>query len=216
MGILTTKTGRMDITLDLSSRYIFVQQKWKYKWLTDPNYPNLSPWTTQEKRDFHNRSDIMIWKLWSSKAYAFMTGKSSFAQQYKGIRFKINIDIKWVVRAEKEHWKVDVYKIPPGEFRGSQVSWAGKYIILDSEDNKPRGDLAAPNQVPVTHELGHTFRDLSTTNLGILDEYPASSLHYIDKQSIMNAGTEIRSRHFEYLKSKLNLLLPAASFDIKI
>jgi hypothetical protein len=202
----------MDITLNLSEGYIFVQQKWRYNWLIASNYPNVSAWTIQEKRKFHNESDKWIWSLWSSKAYAVITGNSSLAQKYRNTKFKINVDIKWVIGRETEHWNVNVYKIPKGVIRGSSVKWVARSIELDSEDTASRTDLL--NQIPVTHEFGHTFKDSRHSNLGILDEYPPNSPHFTDQHSIMNRGTEVRTRHFDYLKQQLNLLFPSVSFDI--
>jgi hypothetical protein len=211
MAIYAIKTDRMDITLDLSSGYIFVQQKWRYNWIDESG---KNPWTLQEKRDFHNKADQLIWKFWSSKAYAFMTGNTALAQRYRGSKFKINLDIKWVIGRETEHWNIDVYKVPVGVFRGSFVRWANRQIELDSQDTIPRTDLL--NQVPVTHEFGHTFRHSGSSNYGTLDEYPDTSPHAADRYSIMNRGTEVRNRHYDYLKQQLNLLLPSASFNINL
>lgn len=218
MSIHAVKTERMDITISLSAGYIFVQQKWKYNWLIHPNHQGLSAWTYQEKRNFHNKSDQLIWKLWSSKAYAIMTGNSPLAEKYKNIKFPINIDIKWTLASDSSHWEVDVYKIPSGDFDRSYVSWAARKIRLDSEDIKARADLL--NQVPVTHELGHSIGYSSAITGVRMDEYPSQAhpnpRYGADVASIMNHGTEVRIRHFEYLKQQLNALLPNAAFDIVI
>ncbi len=201
MNIHAVKTDRMDITIDLNSRHIFVQQKWRYNWLIDPNHPNQSAWTIEEKRNFHNKSDQIIWKLWSTKAYLMMRGGSTLAQQYRNVKFPVHIDIKWVTGSENTHWKVDVYKVPYGTFRGSQANWSKRHITLDTEDYSDRD---YPGQIPVAHELGHTFRDMTTyPKLGTLDEYKrtkgvSDSRYHSDRGSIMNVGSSVRERHYAY------------------
>lgn len=222
MNIHAVKTDRMDITIDLASHYVFVQQKWKYNWLIDPNHPKQSAWTYKEKHDFHNKSDQIIWKLWSNKAYLMMQGSSALAQRYRNVKFYINIDVKWVIGSETEHWNVDVYKIPSGSSRGSSANWGNRTITLDSEDYKKRTDLGTVDgQYPVTHELGHTFKNMTTLfsgrNFGTLDEYSttvSNPSYHSDKSSIMNHGSSVRDRHYEYLKHELNLLLPTALFEV--
>lgn len=225
MNIHAVKTDRMDITIDLASRYVFVQQKWRYNWLIDPKHPNQSTWTIEEKRNFHNKSDQIIWKLWSTKAYLMMRGGSTLAQQYRNVKFPVHIDIKWVTGSENTHWKVNVYKIPAGTIGESGVRWGDQQIILDSKDYKARTDKIAPGQYPVSHELGHTFKNESglypNRRFGTLDEYKrtkgvSDSRYHSDRGSIMNIGNDVRERHYAYLKEQLNRLLPTAMFEVYV
>lgn len=192
--------------------------------MIDPNHPNQSAWTIEEKRNFHNKSDQIIWKLWSTKAYLMMRGGSTLAQQYRNVKFPVHIDIKWVTGSENTHWKVDVYKIPAGGLRRSGMQWGVRQIILDSEDYKARTDIVAQGQYPVSHELGHTFQDKSglypNRTFGTLDEYPQAGLsnarYHSDRGSIMNVGSGVRERHYAYLKEQLNRLLPRAMFEVYV
>ena len=219
MSVHAVRTERMDITISLQAGYIFVQQKWKYNWLTNhPRYPNQTAWTYQEKKNFHNKSDQLIWELWSSKAYAVTTGDSELAQKYKDVKFPINIDIKWTLPPNSAHWDVNVYKISESGIFQSYVEWSTRKIWLDSEDIKPRTRLL--NQIPVAHEMGHSLGNSFYVTGVRMDEYPNKShphpTYGNDQRSMMNRGTEVRVRHFDYLKQQLNTLLPTANFDIII
>jgi hypothetical protein len=218
MAILAVKTDRMDITMDLSSGYIFVQQKWRYNWIDESG---RKPWTLQEKRDFHNRADKWIWKLWSSKAYAMITGNSNLARKYKNTKFRINVDIKWVVGSENEHWNVEVRKIsinvsPPSR---SEVFWNSRRIKLYScdVDEYAYAGKANPSikyvQYTVAHEFGHAFGNTNSlpdsfSSIRHGDEYREPYLSiYQDDGSMMSVGSTVRQRHYDYLKSELERMM---------
>ena len=203
MPIYATKTERMDITFDLSSKYIFVQQKWRYNWI---NEEGANPWTLEEKRNFHNKADQWIWSVWSSQAYAVITGNSKLAIEYRNTKFKINIDIKWVVGRETEHWAVDVTKIDRDAF----VIWNLRRINLKMADvdySSNRGVVDNSMrylQTPVAHEFGHSFGNTRYVSTDHGDEYEGALLsRYADDGSIMSAGNAVRLRHFDYLKNQL-------------
>ncbi|MDR3339680.1 MAG: hypothetical protein LBT25_06270 [Candidatus Symbiothrix sp.] len=213
MAIYAVKTDRMDITLNLSSGYIFVQQKWRYNWIDESG---TNPWTLQEKRDFHNRADKWIWDLWSSKAYAVLIGNSRLAQEHKNTKLKINVDIKWVTGREQEHWNVNVTKID----RNSYIRWNNRTIKLHINDVAIVGvdGRADPDMryahIPVTHEFGHSLGNsryaLSSSDSIAMhgDEYKDPGLSmYRDDASIMSVGTAIRPRHFDFLKIQLTRLV---------
>lgn len=62
---LIKKTDRMDIYLEEYRQIILIRQRWKYNWL---NERNTTSWTLFEKRDFHNKVDNIIWKIWDRKS----------------------------------------------------------------------------------------------------------------------------------------------------
>ena len=215
MAIYAVKTDRMDITWDLSSGYIFVQQKWRYNWI---NESGVTPWTLEEKRDFHNRADKLIWDLWSSQAYAMITSNSKLAKHYRNTKFKINVDIKWVIGKESEHWTVNVTK----RNHGTNINWIAREIQLYSSvsiNSYGRQGVVDPTmryaQVGVTHEFGHT---LGNSEYALDSSQPAYPMHgdeykgrglskYKDDASIMSVGSNIRQRHFDYLKIQLENLI---------
>jgi hypothetical protein len=212
MACYAVKTDRMDITLDLSRCCIFVQQKWRYNWIDESG---RNPWTLQEKRDFHNRADKWIWEMWSSKAYAMITGNSKLAQEYRNTKFKINVDIRWVVGREDEHWSVDVRKIPKGDFSKSAVLWHQRKIILDTEDLNYRVATDPYLQVPVTHEFGHTIGNPPQRN-NDGDEYMQWSAYSTDIGSIMHSGTVVKDRHYDHLKQHIDRLISGVTFIIRL
>jgi hypothetical protein len=206
------KTNRMDITVDFSSHYIFVQQKWKYNWIDNPS----DPWTLEEKRLFHNKADQLIWKFWSSKAYAMITGNSRLAGEYRNIKFNINVDIKWTIGSAAAHWNVEVVK---NDAR-SNAHWTNQQARLDIYDiyavDRP-GKLDTTQiyaQYPVVHEVGHLLGNTIHIQGMHGDEYKEPQLSlYSDENSVMNIGNAVRDRHFDYLKSELKRLLKS---DIEI
>jgi hypothetical protein len=221
--VYAVKTDRMDITLSLSAGYIFVQQKWRYNWIDESG---RNPWTLQEKRDFHNRADKWIWELWSSRAYAMITGNSKLAQEYRNTKFRINVDIKWVVGKEQEHWNVYVRKIN----RRSYVEWIKRNIYLHhKEDIMYLGisGIVDPSmkyaQVGVAHEFGHTLgntpalQSIDSINHRMHgDEYQEPFLSkYQDDASMMSVGSNVRQRHYDYLKSELERMM-SVGFEIHL
>jgi hypothetical protein len=214
MAILAVKTDRMDITWDLSSGYILVQQKWRYNWI---NEPGVAPWSYQETLDFHNRADKWIWDMWSSKAYAMILGNSKLAQEYRNTKFKINVDIRWVVGKEHEHWNVYVNK----KDKDAYVIWDYRQIKLSIQDIDYGNTIGRVDstmhyaQIGVAHEFGHAFGNsphaLRESDPGYPmhgNEYEEPSLSkYRDDASIMGVANTVRQRHFDYLKIQLKNLI---------
>lgn len=74
------------------------------------------------------------------------------------------------------------------------------------------------NQLPVSHEFGHTFGNVPQHGHG--DEYrhdpPFASPHLGDRNSIMNAGNSLRPRHFGQVLNALGDIAPDTRFTISL
>ncbi|WP_055446528.1 hypothetical protein [Lacinutrix mariniflava] len=208
--IYSSKTDRMDITIDIPNSTIFIQQKWKYDW---KNLPKTSAWTYTEKKAFHNQADRLLWQQWSSHFILNCTGTSNIAKNYNTSNFKVNFDIKWVLTGE--HWNVNVKKIKKGTFSSSSVSWNSRVINLDTEDLIYTEKRTNIYQFPLSHEFGHAIGNSKYAAKGMhADEYKASSKFNLDYTSRMNAGSELRERHIDFILLNLNKMIPNTTFII--
>jgi len=213
MGHVVRETDWCVIDLDTKSGFIFLQQRWQYTWAVDKG---VSSWTLPEKREFHNRADRAIWATWSNRVRLRASGTSELAMRFAKTSILINLDVRWVT--SKPHWQVTVTKIPPGDFRTSSVQWNARKISLDSEDFKEveRCTTAAKpvcqTQIPVAHEFGHAVGNTAVLKRG--DEYKTGHSHKADRDSIMNVGSVLRTRHFRTVLEELNKMVPNTTFAI--
>jgi hypothetical protein len=212
MGHIVRDTGWCEIDVDTTVGRVFLQERWQYNWLTSPG---TTAWTQKERRDFHNRADQSIWAAWSNHAALTVAGKSPFARNFAGKLIPINLDIRWVTA--RPHWTVNVTKVPPGNYRQSNVQWTARVINLDTEDFTTRTicsgtPRACQTQIPVAHEFGHTIGNTSTLARG--DEYPDASPHSTDTGSIMHSGHQLRSRHFKTILDEMNRMIPDTTFTV--
>jgi len=192
MGHVVRETAWCTIDIDTRIGRVFLQERWQYIWKVQPG---LAAWTSDEKRDFHQRADRSIWAAWSNRASLGVVGKSDFAKRFSRRRIPINLDIRWVVA--KPHWTVTVTKIPAGQFRKSKVEWASRTVSLDTNDFKTRSictgtPKVCTTQVPVAHEFGHTVGN--TVVFGRGDEYKSSSPHRGDQGSILHCFNNFSAR----------------------
>lgn len=177
--------------------------------------PPLSPWTLEEKRNFHNRADRNIWAAWSNRARFNVTGTSGFARRFQASGVSINLDIRWVTA--NEHWNVTVWKIPANQLRISNVRWNSRTIELDTNDfttrvfNNAAG--ATTRQIPVAHEFGHAVGNTAVLNRG--DEYNNTSPHVNDNASILHSGSQLRDRHFITIIDEMNTMIPNCTFSVR-
>lgn len=210
---IARRTDRMDITVATTDddRYVFVQQKWLYSW---NNLATSTPWTHSERQRFHHQVDRLIWGGWSGRYVVKVNGTSAFARNHASDSFRINFDVRWVLR--DPHWNVAVTKIPAGQFQRSSVNWGGRRITLDSEDiaaRNIRGGGVTYRQFPLRHEFGHAVgNSVHAYPEGHGDEYRTASPHVDDHASMMNIGNQLRQRHADYLIRELNVMVPNTTF----
>ncbi|MGB1312306.1 hypothetical protein [Bizionia paragorgiae] len=210
--IYAVKTERMDITVDLGSSVVFIQQKWKYNWKTSPK---VTAWSYVEKKEFHNKADKLLWSGWSNRYTLKVSGSSNIAKKYNRKELQVNFDIKWVLNSE--HWTVQVKKIETGKFNTSSVNWTSRLINLDTEDLKVvtrTKNKKAYKQYPISHEFGHAIGNTSHIKGMHSDEYKTTSSFNIDLQSRMNIGDTLRRRHIDYIITELNKMIPNTVFSI--
>lgn len=214
MGHVTRDTDRAAIDIDTVTGQILIAQKWAYRWHVEKG---LSGWTQAEKTNFHRRSDLAVWAVWSNHAKFAVSGSSPFAQRFKNRLLPINLDIRWVLTGQ--HWTVNVTKVPASKFYPSQVFWAQRVIQLGSHDYAAQERTLGKHkryQRTVAHEYGHAAGNTGVLNRG--DEYPKpsgpASPHVKDETSIMHVGEELRRRHFITMTEELNRMIPAAIFRL--
>lgn len=89
MGHLVAKEDWGVVDLNTTTGRVFVQEDWLYTWLL---YPGVaSHWTLAEKRLFHHRVDIGVWKLWSNHLILNVSGTAPFPAR----RVPVNFDVRW-------------------------------------------------------------------------------------------------------------------------
>ena len=215
MGHVVRDTPWCVLDIDTVEGRVFMQERWKYIWIAPPP---MAAWTYEEKRLFHQRADRAIWAAWSNRATLGVAGASAFARNFSARGVPINLDIRWVT--QREHWTVTVTKIPDNQLKRSSVLWSARTISLDTNDFKTRTiaiagavPAASTTQVPVAHEFGHAAGN--TSQLGRGDEYPPTSPHAGDNQSIMHSGHQLRSRHFRTILDELNQMIPGTTFSVR-
>lgn len=204
MGHLVAKEPWGTVDLNTTEGRVFVQQDWYYVWTT---VGAVSPWTTPEKRHFHNTLDRHIWGQWSDRLRIYPSGAHDLARRFGASGMRLTFDVRWVTG--RGHWTVTVRKLVPGGSYRSNVTFASRTIELDSEDLKAHGvaNAAGKNTTgfrTAPHEFGHT--------IGVDDEYNAGSVNLADTQSVMNIGRQLRSRHAQLIVDTLRRLTPACAF----
>lgn len=211
MGHLTSNHPWGMVDLDTASGRVFVQQDWHYIWCV---YAGADPWTYREKYLFHRQADRAIWGIWSNRLVLHVNGTAPFPDR----KIPVNFDIRWKISGSS-HFTVLAWKVPPGSGPTdpvwSSVTWHDKRIQLSSADVLPRSAANAAGEstqsfLTIPHEFGHALDDLPDEYNESTPESPNPYLH--DRDSIMNVGREIRSRHIEPLCDALKAMVPTATF----
>jgi len=210
------KTDHLDIHIDESAKTITIRQRWKYEWRYD-SLNGITNWTAAEKQDFHKKVLSLITSIWQGAPRIHLKGDSDFVKRNAYNSFKFRFDIQQV--DSNEHWTVLANKISSTARLTSTVNWSTRRIVLDTNDTVPTrktNGLAIELQIPVAHEFGHTIGNIPYLYQGSHgDEYNSnltfdlgagiaqSITNFKDSQSIMNIGSFIRQRHFDYLLREL-------------
>ena len=220
MAYVDAHPGWADISLNLETCHVFVQENWHYNWVVDAP---LSAWNLAEKRAFHSQVDRQIWSVWSSGRYHVrVRGNNPFARRFSHGLPTTEFDIRWVLHGG--HWQVTARKMAGGRARAwpadySQVDFAAKKVTLVTVDfAASRGATNDAGQsrasFPVgAHEFGHTNPD-HTGAAPTDDEYNTGSTNLGDTDSLMNIGRQVRARHVSGLLTELDRMVPGASFYV--
>lgn len=210
MGHVVRETDWCTIDLDTTAGRVFFQQRWMYNWVEKPPY---KLWTLAEKRNFHRRSDVAIWAVWSNQTRLGVSGTSAFARTFARSGVHINLDVRWVLA--KGQWTVYVTKVAnPGDFP-SEVKWGDRKIFLGSTDFNALTYNYGPkptSQRTVAHEFGHAVGNTYELKRG--DEYKSGSPYAKDFTSIMHTGGHLRARHFRTIIEVLDTMVPDTKFSI--
>jgi len=204
-----------DISLNLETGHLFIQENWRYHWTVEPG---ASPWTLAQRRHFHNTLDRQIWSVWSNRVHIRMRGNHPLVRRFPGGLPSVEFDIHWVLKGGQ--WTVNVRKMPPGSTPTSFVSNVDlptHTINLDSADlaayqpSNAVGDTRTFRAGP--HEFGHTMPDPGGTGQGNHDEYVGGEVGTADTDSVMNIGHQLRARHLSALLTELHRMVPAVVFS---
>jgi hypothetical protein len=193
---------------------VFVEQRWLYSWQVQTP---MAPWSLSEKRAFHKEVNKQIWASWSDRVKLSVAGTSEFAKKFATTRLPINLDIRWVL--SDGQWTTTAWKMRDDNIEISSIDWGTRSVTLYANDMAPRSACtSAVPQVCTTgfrtmpHEFGHAIGN--TAVLGRGDEYNAGSANLADTTSIMNIGTQLRTRHFRTLLEAMNTMIPGTTFAV--
>ncbi|HZH01161.1 MAG TPA: hypothetical protein VEY32_08770 [Flavisolibacter sp.] len=215
MGHITKKTAYFDIDINSDSKNILIIQKWKYEWLAN----GFSSWTHEERQKMHKSFERVIDGTWSNNAKVKISGNSKYAELYQKETFSVTFDVQWIT-GTPFHFKVEVRKVAPKDYSNiPNVQWSRNLIQLYSIDTTALAKVGAPagiKQKNVAHEFGHAIGNTSGIRGMHADEYKTSSPYFEEKSSIMNVGMQLKKRHFDYLQTELNTMIPNTRFTITL
>lgn len=222
--IIRNVTERMEIALDTEEKVIWVIQRWRCQFVSE-RYSNK--WKEHEKRHFKQLARSFIEGIWSNAAHIAIdsTTGTEFNKMYGETQFLVKVKIEFVEFGE--HWNAVIYK-NKASYEHGFIHWGSREIYLTKSAwvnrtgvrNKD-GDPAAC-QITIAHEFGHTLGNCPSIagngerNQYTGDEYEEDSPFYYDKCSIMNIGSELRTRHFAYLRDLLQSMVPGTPFSVKL
>lgn len=222
------QTDRLDIYVDDALKTITIRQRWEYRW---KSVGGASPWTEGERRMFQQQAILLITSVWEGAHKVNVEGSSSFARKNVNQGFQFRFDIQQSPTSPllgHPHWVVTITKYPHSNFVRSRVRWPSREVILDITDISAERKLTGSSrtyQFPVAHEFGHMIGNVPDLYPGSHgDEYILNTVQqalfgtrknldfYFDIESIMNAGSSLRERHFDYLLRELNTIIPDTKF----
>lgn len=222
--IIRNATERMEVALDTEEKVVWVIQRWRCRFVSE-RYSDK--WKEQEVRRFKQLTRDLIEGIWSKAAHIAIdsTTGTAFNERYGGTQFLVKVKIEFVEFGE--HWSAVIYKNRSSYDHGF-VHWGSREIYLTKSawvnptGVRGRDGEFAACQIIVAHEFGHTFGNCPSIsgngerNQYTGDEYEKDSPFYYDKCSIMNIGSELRTRHFAYLRDLLQSMVPGSRFSVRL
>lgn len=222
--IIRNVTERMEVALDTEEKVVWVIQRWRCRFVSE-RYNDK--WKEDEMRRFRQLTRTYIEAIWSKAAHMVIdsTSGTAFNQTYGGTEFLVKAKLEFVECGE--HWSAVIYKNRTPSNAGF-MCWATREIYLTKSawvnptGVRDRNGVPAACQIIVAHEFGHMFGNTSfasedgARNQYTGDEYEQDSPFYYDKCSIMNIGSELRTRHFAYLRDLLQSMVPGTQFSVKL
>lgn len=227
---LYKKTLFFDLEIIESTSQILITQRWK---LVEASVLSLS---VIER--FKQQTKNIIETLWNYKFWVKVKGISAFAKKHEKTTFEVRFQIEWV--SSNAHWHVTLSPQSSVSYV-NWVKRIISLDLFDIEAQKKRGAPNLVKQYPVAHEFGHTIGNVrgcqpspffsvwkwpySLQRIDHGDEYPLKGnsskvkienqhrqRFFIDKESIMNVGNEVRARHGDYIMLELNTLMYGSEF----
>lgn len=219
--IIRKATERMEVALDTNEKVVWVIQRWKCRFVSE-RYGDK--WKEHEMSFFKREARSFVENTWSSAAYIDIasTSGTTFNNTYGATSFLVKVKLEFVECGE--HWNVVIYKNRTSEDFGF-IHWYSREVYLTKSawvnPGTARANVGAL-QVIVAHEFGHTLGNCPSEagngarNQYTGDEYERDSPFYYDKSSIMNLGSELRTRHFAYLRDMLQSMVPGTQFFVRL
>lgn len=220
---IVRNTEHMDLVLDTDKSELTIIQRWKCDFLTIGRHAGR--WTEMDELTFLYNARKIINSTWGNKAYVQTSFGcfSDFAMAHCRKKFIINPQISFI--EADPHWTVKIFKARPGGVDEDQawVSWTSREMYLTSEAilqfrHMEHGDDDTPGAQYhiVGHEFGHTLGNVDYLKSGSGDEYYPGHPKEHDRLSVMNKGSEIRTRHFRHIKKVLKQMCPDTDFTVRI
>ncbi len=160
----------------------------------------VSRWNKSLQQTFITNWESAIRNSWDNTVIRILSGKESVK-----LKLKFQIQIGGFMF---DHWEITVKKVPPGStFRSYVNPHKGNVMLTENDNNivirhvQKKGSY---KQTTSVHEFGHM--------IGLNDEYGPlfggdKGPHNNDYSSLMNVGSNIRSRHKNSLIKWLNDVL---------
>lgn len=221
--IIRNVTERMEVALDTEEKVVWVIQRWRCRFVSE-RYSDK--WKENEMRQFRRLARTYVEATWSKAAHMVVdsTSGTAFNQTYGGTEFLVKVKLEFVECGE--HWNAVIYKNRNSR-EDAFVHWDRRAIYLTKSPwgvpnrIRDRNGVPVPCQIIVAHEFGHTFGNCPTAGNAAKhqytgDEYEQDSPFYYDEASIMNVGSELRTRHFAYLRDLLQSMVPGTRFSVKL
>lgn len=185
--------GDYDIEIVESRCAIIVRQKWLFIWVGN--------WSMYEQSIYKDKLLTLIEGSWTG-FYVEVTGDSDFAKNNKGRRWDIVFEIEEVEHTE--HWQIMISKDNARNKCSSSALRQRIQFSLKSLDYniKHAVDYPRDNRTGHRYTARHEFFHSLEPKLN-QDEYNKSNPSFHDTNSLMNLGSQVRSRHLSTFMTAL-------------